>query len=138
MAGSTFPRYGTVAMTSPAAGADLSYTATENMLVKSIRLKLVTDSNSANRRTHITIEDPSGNIYWQACTGGAETASLTHLIFATRAQVAVNTSVDDTTWRINLPPDGVYVPLGGKIKTSTTSIQVGDQYSQCVATFERA
>lgn len=119
------------AITTPAAGAEISYTISDSdILLRSMRIKLVTDSNAATRNVRVTFEDSSGNVYAEYVAGVTQIASLTRYYGFNRISIATPTGALDTTFiPVSLPSDGVLIPKGGKIKTVTTSIQVGDQYT---------
>ncbi|HXJ64923.1 MAG TPA: hypothetical protein VNN79_14300 [Actinomycetota bacterium] len=118
-----------VVKTSPnsAAGAEVAFTAAQNLLVKTFHVALVTDANAANRQVHFTFEDAAGNVYARFVAGGTHAASLTRQ-YAGRPGEFAAPAVADTAFIIPIPNGGIYLPNGGKIKTVTTAIQVGDDY----------
>src|SRR6266542_2772319 len=90
-----------VAVADPAVATDYTYTVLEDMNVRSISLKLVTDANAANRQVQITFEDSSGNVYHRVGAGGNLVASLTHFIQASRSGANPNTAVEGQLWRVS-------------------------------------
>lgn len=112
----------------PAAdGSEISYTADRNLLVKTFHAALVTDGNAANRQVHFTFEDASGNVYARFVAGGTQAASLTRQYSGRPGEFAAP-AVADTCFIVPIPNGGVYLPAGGKIKTSTTSVQATDNW----------
>lgn len=129
----------TVAVSSDPAGtgAEHSYTATERLLVKSFSATLVSDANAANRQVTFTFEDANGNVYARFTAGGTQAASLTRHYTARPGDYAAP-AVADNVFVLTLPRDGIFLPAGGKIKTSTTSVQATDNWGVLTLLAERA
>lgn len=117
---------GTVIITpDPAAGAELVYTATSDLLIYALYGTLVTSATVANRRVHLVADD-GANIYFRSPSGTDITASLTEPISAfSTATVAANGGVIT----VPLPGLGLRLPTGYRLRTITTGLDATDNYS---------
>ena len=120
----------------PAANTEISFTAAEDLLVRTFDLTLVTDANVANRQVKITVEDSAGNVYARLVAGGVQAASLTRRYSGVQGDFAAP-AVQDDVFQIALGKDGLFVPKGGKIKTVTTNRQATDNFGALVLSAER-
>lgn len=116
--------------TDPAANTEISETVPTNAKwkFKSFKFTLVTDGNAATRTVSIIIDDGT-NIMFQKAFGVTQAASLTR-----NYEVVAGDNPDDTAFDVNNIAH-VYVPPGvmelfqtGRIRTTTTNIQAGDNY----------
>lgn len=121
----------------PAAGAEIAFTADEDLVIKSFDLELVTDATVQNRQVKFTIEDADGKVYFRAVAGGVQAASLTRQ-YAGRPGEYASPAVADTVFVVALPVGGVFIPKNGKLKTSTTLIQAGDNFGALTLFARRA
>lgn len=132
------PAHLVVASSDPAAtGAEHAYTATEDLIIKSFAVALVTDGNAANRQVNFTAEDSGGNIYWKAVAADVQAASVTRTYTAYAGYDVAPVAVEDTTFVLPLPEEGLLLPKNGVLRTVTTSIQATDNYGKLVMFAER-
>jgi hypothetical protein len=117
--------------TSPAAGADFSYTvpASRRLRLYMMNLWLVTDANPANRTVYVDITR-GGTKLWRypvTTTFANQTASKTcGYVFG--VGLAFSDAADQTDRQAPLP-DEIELKAGDIIATHTTNIQAGDQWS---------
>jgi len=114
----------------PAAGAEISYTADDDMIVYSARFTFVTDANVANRNPSLIADDGTTQ-FLRIRDAGARTASATWEYFFAPGITAY--SVDGG---FPLPTPGVFLRKGDRLRTSTTNLQAGDNYSAMVLLVE--
>lgn len=117
----------TISGTDPAAGVELSETvpAGARWLLKTFNLALLADATVANRAVIITIDDGT-NIVWQVGTNINVTASQLAIY---RLGVGLPFLTIGTT-HYNLPiPAGLILGPGYRIRTITTNLQAGDNYT---------
>lgn len=117
----------------PAAGAEIIFTAAENMIVRSCSFLLVTDATVANRRVTLVADD-GVDIFFQAIAAADQAASLTHRYSGFGGSAAAAAGLVQT---IQLPAGGLYLPSGGRLRTLTTSIQAGDNFGLMTLEVER-
>lgn len=120
----------------PAAGANCVLTSNEDLLIRAVFVALVTDANVANRQVHFTFENASGVVYARFTAGGTQAASLTRQ-YSGQPTLYASPAVADTNFVVAMPPDGIVLPNGGKIKTVTTLIQATDAFGALTAYGER-
>lgn len=121
----------------PAAGAEVTYTvpAGSGLLLKAVRVRLVTSAVVANRVPILTIADDNANTVMEFPASAAQAASLTvdysfvaDLGYAMAAAVANKLAVGIAPF--------LYLPDGWTIKTVTSAIDVGDNYGVPIITGE--
>lgn len=120
------------ALANPAAGADWTYTLTAAGQLAAIISTFVTSAAVANRFPAVQIQDGSGHVLWQVQTPSAQIASLTHL-YGLGPQVGMNAA--GNTVMLPIPP-GLVLPAGAIVKSVTTAIDVADQWSNVVLSFD--
>lgn len=119
--------YQVIQITNPAAGAEFSYTVPANtrLQILSFRGLFTTDGNAANRNVRATFDDGT-NIFASFPMGnGNLTASKTDTISLFPDAVSFFSDGGITT----IPLPNVILLPGYRFKSSTTAIQVGDQWS---------
>lgn len=123
----------TVTGTNPAAGAEVSETvpAGKEWRLLSIAVALVTSATAATRRPHLLIDDGT-TVSYRRASNATQAASLTqNYVFAGEGPEAAVRG----TWVADPLPS---LPLGAgyRIRTSTESIQAGDDYGAPVLLVE--
>lgn len=140
--GLTLSRVGGNAFTAaPAAGAESITTvpAGEEWTLDSWAANLTTNATVANRVIQLIIDDGAGNNIFQTTGNVAQAASL-QILYQGDAGATENTTV-----RTGNPfnylqlefPLGMVLKAGWRIRTLTTNIQAGDQWSGAEVTFTR-
>ena len=112
--------------TNPAAQVELSETVPTGAIwvIDSIKVLLVTDANVANRFCFLTIDDGTNEVF-RAASLASITASLTwNLIWSTQGSQSTGSSSSANS----VLPITMMVPGGYRIKTTTSSLQVGDNF----------
>ncbi len=112
--------------TDPAAQAEISETvpARRRWAIKSIFFHLVTDGTVANRHVSLIIDD-GANVLWQITCASAHPASCdTTYSFA---QIAAAEALVDCACFHPLP--SLALPAGARIRTSTSLLKAGDNFS---------
>jgi len=114
--------------TTPAAGAEILETVPTGARWEPIALRatLVTSAAAANRIPDFILDD-GVNILWRAPQGAAQTASLTEGYQL--AQGLVANFNDTVTTFFQCIPIRVMLGAGFRIRSSTSAIQAGDQWS---------
>ena len=117
----------------PAAGAEWSETVPTGKVWKllAVRAALVTSAVAGNRRVSIVIDDGT-NIIFAARDESVQAASLTHTYYGTLAEAR---AVADTDHYVQIP-DGLWLAAGYRVRSSTTLIDVGDNWGAPVFTIE--
>lgn len=101
--------------------------------VISLTFRFVTDVNVANRGVTLFADDGS-TVWWRASAAAVQAASLTvdHSAFAGAATSTLTGSVAT----LALPSEGLWLEPGWRLRTLTSLIQAGDQYSAIAALVE--
>lgn len=121
---------GIVTVTQPAAGADWTTTLANGGSVGSIVAQFVTSAVVANRFPAFQILDNGGHVLWSVQTPTAQAAGITHTYGA-----GPGVGMNATGSTVMLPlPSGLVVPAGGIVKSVTTALDAGDQWSAIVLT----
>src|SRR3990167_10849827 len=113
--------------TNPAAGAEISETVPTNARwkIRALRVSLVADANVANRTVEIVIDDGANEILRlqdrTAITAGQTISEQASAFSVLPADIA-------TVHYFALPQD-MKLEQGWRIRTETTNLQVGDNYS---------
>ncbi len=117
----------TVNGTNPAAGAEVSDVVPDNQVweLLGIDLFLDTDANAADRTCRLDIQF-EGQIYITRIAGATMQANEEHSLEFIPGGTT-QTTVANETQEIALPPK-LFLPAGTVIATTTTNIQVGDNY----------
>lgn len=115
----------------PAAGSEIIFTADEDMIVHSLVFQLITDATVANRTPTILADD--GNDVFFRASAGVQTASVaqTYCAFAGSAFQAASTVL------FAFPATGLRLRKGDRLRTSTNTLQAGDNYGPMVMQVER-
>lgn len=112
--------------TNPAANTEISETVPDRRrwILRAIRFSLASDANGANRYPVLLIDDGS-DIVFASETSTAQVANST--LFYNYADFGSWHSPASNQFCLPLPP----IPLGPgfRIRTTTTNLQVGDDYS---------
>lgn len=129
-----------IPVAAPAAQADWGYTvgASEKVEIQSIRFRLVADGNAANRQCSIQVDDGNDANYHIFLTPAVNvTAGQTKDIFYL-AGFPISYNRDAGMIVEPMPP--LVLSAGQRIRSNTTGLQVGDQYSDIIihAQFEVA
>lgn len=116
-----------VQQANPAAGADWTYTVpvSRRQRIQSLSSTLVTSAAAANRDVQLIVDD-GVNVVWQMSAPAAVVAATTQVFSATGTNLP--TGIITTTTTLVLPP-GLVLQNGHRIRTATTGIQAGDQWS---------
>lgn len=119
-------RLRTITGTDPAAGAEISETVPAGVRWRflAMRFVLVTSAVAANRSVSLIFDD--GSSQWlQVSDNQVQAASLTHTYVAmSSGQIGL---MGGSLHALNTPSD-VWLPAGSRIRTSTGSIDAGDNY----------
>lgn len=120
------PLIHSIALTTPAAGAEIQYLTTPRTRWRliGVAMSLITDANAANRTVRLQIAI-GGRIY-RFPSSVLQAASLTYY-YQWFPGYPVAPALVDGTVNLWLPPDLSERDIG-PITTLTTNIQVGDQY----------
>jgi hypothetical protein len=120
--------------TDPAAGVDISETVPTNALWRLISLAatLVTDATVINRSPTIAFDD-GASVYFRSELSFFHTATNTVLYSASASPIFSTTLVAQAP--IAIPP-GILLPPGHRIRTLTTNLQAGDNWSAPVFLIE--
>lgn len=116
----------------PAAGAEISYTADQDMIVHAVGFNLVTSATVANRFPGLVADDGGSNVFFETQTGSAETASATWRNYAFEG--APSSSGNPRTFP--LPAGGLRLKKGDRIRTLTGAIDAGDNYGSMILQIE--
>ena len=120
--------------TAPAAGAEISITvpAGVHWILRSVAFTLTTSSGGTNRQEHLVLDD-GANVFWAGVSAAPQGASATDYV----SWAAGASPASDATPAIQgtLPPECRMRP-GWRIRTVTTGIQAGDQYSAPIVLVE--
>jgi len=113
--------------TDPAAGAELAETVPTGARWRfiSLRVSLTTDANAANRVPQLIFDDGT-NVFAGAAGNFNQTAGATfvyHFVAAGVSHAQSSVSVQVAT------PANLLIPAGGRIRSSTGGIQVGDNFT---------
>ncbi len=116
-----------VQQANPAPGADWTYTVPsgERQAIRSLAATFTPSAAVANRVPNLAIDD-GVNTLWQDAVLTAIPASTPTLITATQSQ---NRASANAIIQNMLLPPGLNIPAGFRVRTSTTGIQAGDQWS---------
>jgi hypothetical protein len=113
--------------TDPGAGVEISETVPTGARWRllALRASLVTDVTVANREAAITFDD-GALVYAEFASGANQAASLTRQYTASRQGVR-GAAASATSILIAIPD--LWLPAGHRIRTSTTAIVAGDNWS---------
>jgi hypothetical protein len=129
--------YGTAASSDPAASVEHAITfSTGPVILTGFRTALVADANAANRHVRFTIEDASGRIFFETIAAAVQTANQTRQYVGIMVPT-VPQALLDTLFVVPLPPEGVWIPENGVLRTATTSVQATDNYGVLNYQFKR-
>lgn len=123
---------------SPAAGANLTITVADNqlLLLKSLRFRLTTDANVANRTIQIIINDALTNLVYNSPPTPTHAASLAKDYFYLRGYtLCIDSAFDAYNVCRGWLPD-IKLSEGYQIRTDVVNKQVGDQISVVYTTVE--
>jgi hypothetical protein len=114
--------------TTPAAGAEISETVPTGARWELLAFKalLTASATVANRLARLTIDD-GVNVFWDTPSNTAQTAS--QAIGYRWAQGLAQQFADSITNQFQAFPGGLRLLGGSRIRTTTTNIQAGDQWS---------
>ena len=122
---------------SPLAGVDISaFPSTQSPYrLLTVRAKLVTSATVANRTPHFQFVTPSGDVFFEAVPSAAQTEGATVIYQLTADSGAPNegSAVNDGIAGLSLP--NFWVEEGTRVKTATTNIEAGDQWSSIYVTY---
>lgn len=122
--------------TDPAVNTEISQTVPAGFVWRlvAIRFSLQTDANVANRSVSLNIDDGTANIPIALPASAVQAASLG--VFYQGVANGVTAAVVGIQ-QIGLPPGGVLMLPGWRVRTVTSLIQAGDNYSAPVLYFEQ-
>ena len=123
----------TVDSDSPAAGSEVLMTTDNNVLnrIRSVVVVLDTDATVANRRVHLQITDSADNVIYEHFPSIDQAANTIYrYVFTSTPHVA---DEFDNNCIVCAIPNNISLSTGMKIKTLTTNIQAGDQFTSAKA-----
>jgi hypothetical protein len=117
-----------VQIPNPAAGAEFSIRAPGEGLwrIMSLAYTLTTDVNAANRAQSLVADDGT-SVYFSTDSTVFHVASTARGYSAWEGAVGVTAISGDVI--LSFPTRGLVLPAGHTLRSLTTAIQVGDQYS---------
>jgi hypothetical protein len=118
----------------PAAGAEISDTvpARETLTLYSVRIVLVTSATVATRAVNLYFDD-GATTFFETFNATTQAASLTY-----RYNFGVGLVAAGAAPLLVLPlPSAIKLGPGFRIRTTTTAIQVGDDYAAAIYLIER-
>ena len=126
----------TYAPANPAAGSDFTITlqAGARQWVHSLTAQLVTSATAATRIPYMSVLDAAGNVLWQIAPTAGQAASLTYQYDIGEA---LTLSADVNADKVMPWPEEVYLYGAAQLKSSTSSIQAGDQWQAIRAQVEQ-
>lgn len=114
-----------------AAGVDLSEIPNygDSFRLLTLRAELVTSATVANRYPHFQFVSPSGQVLHEVVPMTAQAASVTTFYNLVAASGSANegSGVNDNVSSLALPD--LWWPAGTTVRTTTTELQVADQWS---------
>ncbi len=113
--------------TDPAAGAEASETVPTNArwLLLAFTLRLVTDATVANRHVRLVIDDGATTFF----SSDSEAAQAASDNWAYNAGIGMDRRAGVSDNRMWALPAGLMLPGGARIRTSTSNIAAGDNFS---------
>jgi hypothetical protein len=117
----------------PAAGSELLYVADEDMVVMSARITFVTSAVVANRFPAFVADDGNAvNEFFRVAdaTGRAASTTTQYALFAGAPTSGLSAG-------FGLPAMGLKLRKGDRLRTITSALDVGDNYSAMVLQVER-
>lgn len=123
----------TIAGTTPAAGAEISETVPTGARWELLNFTytLVTSATVANRDSALVIDD-GANVLYTSAAQAVQTASTTRIYHHVQGYGAP--FVDSSNRFTSVFPTGLRLAAGYRLRTSTSAIQVGDQYGAPIYT----
>lgn len=119
-----------VITTDPAAGANLLYIATSDMVIYSFVVTLVTSAVVNNRGFVLQAMDASSNIFYTGTPNATSAASTTTIISGISG--CPNLTTINGICYLTLPAMGLHLQAGDKIVSNTLNLDAGDNYSAMV------
>jgi hypothetical protein len=112
----------------PGAGLDFSFQATagQRWRVQSLVASLTTSAAVANRQVHALVQDSGGTTYWNESALAVQAAGTT-VVYSFGPGLTPQTTTDGV--QIVGLPSNLILAQTDLIKTATTNIQAGDQWS---------
>ncbi len=125
----------TLTSADPAAGAEITFTVPANaqLDVSAVRFTLTTSVAAANRQVHVVVDD-GATVLYDAPANAVQAASLTRNYNVT-FQTAQPAATDNEIY-IAMPIRS-RLSSGFRIRTATTALQAGDDFSAMIVTAER-
>jgi hypothetical protein len=134
LSGQTLGDYEVVTL-DPAAGAELSWTATQDCIVHNIRFTLTTDATVASRIPVVRASDGT-DIFFSVHSGTNHTASLAVPYSLFEGAVVLGNIVPALGTVMPLPTGGLRLRKNDVLSTLTAAIVAGDNYSTAVLRVE--
>jgi hypothetical protein len=118
----------TVQIPNPVAGSEFIIRAPGEGFwrIMSLAFTLTTDANAANRAASLTADDGT-SVYFSTDATAFQAASGARGYSAWEGSTGVTAISGDQI--LGFPTRGLWLPTGHSLRSSTTAIQVGDQYS---------
>lgn len=122
------PLFRVETIATPAAGGEIAVTPTNagGWLVRSIAFTFTTDATAPDRSVSMTVDD-GGSPYMRLAVESEQQASLARNYSGYAGSAGAFGSVPNIA--IGFPADGVWLPQGHVLRTSTSEIAAGDQFS---------
>lgn len=118
------------ALGNPAAGADWSTAVVAGKQVVAVRAQLATSAVAGSRVPALRLRDSANNVLAEMPAPNPQAASLTEQ-YTWAIDVVSYTA---GTRNVAPLPSGLVVPAGGNLISSTTALDVADQWSAIVVT----
>lgn len=128
-----------VTVTNPSAGADWTYTVPTNSHQKilAVRAILTASATAANRIASVAIDDGTSNLTIVPVPLAAQTASQTTTYnWAPGIGYRTQTPLSGNIQSFLEFPANISLTEAGRVRTSTSGIQAGDQWSAIIVTVE--
>jgi hypothetical protein len=112
----------------PGAGTDFIFQATsaQRWRVQSLVATLTTSVTVANRQVHALVQDSGGTTYWNSAAVAVQAASTT-VVYTFGPGLTPQTTTDGV--QVVTLPANLILAQTDQIKSATTNIQAGDQWS---------
>jgi hypothetical protein len=115
----------------PAAGAEVIFTADEDMVVHSLRFNLTTSGVAGNRFVTVIADDGGTNEFFRVADATGRAASATYIYSLFEGAPSSGLSAG-----FGLPASGLRLLKGDRVLTVTSGKDVGDQYTKMILNTE--
>lgn len=120
----------------PAAGAQISWTADENVIIRSVTFQLTTDANVATRGVILQARDAAGKTFFRTISQQTQAASVTQNY---QGHEGLQHATPGSNWGLlPLPAGGLRLRTGDVLLTGLNNGQVGDDFTAITMQVEKA